>query len=127
MRKNETSILISAVWSKNSLDHLAIQRIFCMACGLIRQRKVGFDDPCRSNMKVFERHALDVMPPYGEATTALQSRVLKSSRWLLLKSPQNLDDYLYEHQRFKEFLELIQHLAINVKVLIRFRFCIPLS
>ena len=49
---------------------------------------------------------------YRDADTALQKRVLKGTRWLLLKSPTKLDESRDEQQRLKEALELNQPLAI---------------
>jgi len=49
---------------------------------------------------------------YRDADTALQKRVLKGTRWLLLKSPTNLDESRDEQQRLKEALELNHPLAI---------------
>jgi transposase len=48
---------------------------------------------------------------YHEATTKLQKDVLKGTRWLLLKNPENLDDTRREHQRLQEALELNASLA----------------
>ena len=48
---------------------------------------------------------------YRDADTALQKRVLKGTRWLLLKSPTKLDESRDEQQRLKEALELNQPLA----------------
>jgi transposase len=39
---------------------MAIQRVLCLTCGLVRQVKVGFADPRRSYTKAFERYALDL-------------------------------------------------------------------
>jgi transposase len=49
---------------------------------------------------------------YRDADTALQKRVLKGTRWLLLKSPTKLDESRDEQQRLKEALELNHPLAI---------------
>jgi len=49
---------------------------------------------------------------YREATTALEKRALKGTRWLLLKNPDNLDETRNEPQRLKEAIELNQPLAI---------------
>ena len=47
----------------------------------------------------------------NEAETALQKRVLKGTRWLLLKNPENLDSKRNERQRLDEALRLNQPLA----------------
>ena len=39
---------------------LALQRVQCMACGLVRQVKIGFADPRRTYTRSFERYALDL-------------------------------------------------------------------
>jgi transposase len=49
---------------------------------------------------------------YRDADTALQKRVLKGTRWLLLKSPNKLDENRGDHERLNEALELNQPLAI---------------
>lgn len=39
---------------------LALQRVECLACGLVRQMKIGFADPRRTYTRSFERYALDL-------------------------------------------------------------------
>lgn len=39
---------------------LAIRRVYCLACGLVRQAKIGFADPRRTYTKGFERYALEL-------------------------------------------------------------------
>ena len=39
---------------------LAVQRVECLACGLVRQVKIGFANPRRSYTKSFERYALEL-------------------------------------------------------------------
>jgi transposase len=48
---------------------------------------------------------------YREATDVMQKAVLKGTRWLLLKNPENLDEEKDEKQRLKEALALNQPLA----------------
>ena len=48
------------VGRKAVLISLAIQRLQCLACGLIRQAKIGFADSRRSYTKAFERYALEL-------------------------------------------------------------------
>jgi transposase len=48
---------------------------------------------------------------YREATDTMQKAVLKGTRWLLLKNPENLDDQKNEKQRLKEALALNEPLA----------------
>lgn len=49
---------------------------------------------------------------YSEATTALEKRVLKGIRWLLLKNPENLDETRDEYQRLQDAIQLNQPLAL---------------
>ena len=48
---------------------------------------------------------------YREATDDLHKAVLKGTRWLLLKNPENLDDDRNEHQRLQDALSLNAPLA----------------
>jgi transposase len=48
---------------------------------------------------------------YREATDVMQKAVLKGTRWLLLKNPENLDQEKDEKQRLKEALALNEPLA----------------
>ena len=48
---------------------------------------------------------------YREATNALQKQVLKGTRWLLLKNPENLDRRHREPKRLREALKLNESLA----------------
>ena len=48
---------------------------------------------------------------YHEATDKLHKQVLKGTRWLLLKNPDNLDDTRHEGRRLREALELNASLA----------------
>jgi transposase len=48
---------------------------------------------------------------YNEATELMDKNVLKGTRWLLLKNPENLDTSRNEAKRLKEALELNQPLA----------------
>jgi transposase len=48
---------------------------------------------------------------YREATSVMQKAVLKGTRWLLLKNPENLDTEKDEKQRLKEALTLNKPLA----------------
>ena len=48
---------------------------------------------------------------FREATDKLQKRVLKGSRWLLLKNPENLDDKRNESARLADILHLNQPMA----------------
>jgi transposase len=48
---------------------------------------------------------------YREATDGLQKEILKGTRWLLLKNPENLDQHRNEAERLHEALQLNQPLA----------------
>jgi len=48
---------------------------------------------------------------YHQVTASRQRKVIKGTRWLLLKNPQNLDPERDEHQRLQQALELNQPLA----------------
>ncbi len=48
---------------------------------------------------------------YREATDLLQKKVLKGTRWLLLKNPENLDEGRNEQKRLQEALSLNKPLA----------------
>jgi transposase len=48
---------------------------------------------------------------HREATDQLEKQVLKGTRWLLLKNPENLDDANGERRRLKEALQLNESLA----------------
>lgn len=48
---------------------------------------------------------------YREATDLLQKKVLKGTRWLLLKNPENLNEKRNERQRLQEALKLNEPLA----------------
>ena len=49
---------------------------------------------------------------YHDLTTVRQQKVLKGSRWLLLKDPENLDDERDERKRLQRALKLNEPLAI---------------
>ena len=48
---------------------------------------------------------------YHEATTVMEKAVLKGTRWLLLKNPENLNEDRNEHQRLQDALKLNEPLA----------------
>jgi len=48
---------------------------------------------------------------YHHVSTLMEKQVLKGTRWLLLKNPENLDETKHEAQRLREALELNQPLA----------------
>lgn len=63
-------------------------------------------------MKLFNEKLSDLRRAlYHEATTKLHQDVLKGTRWLLLKNPENLDEAKQEPQRLQAALELNESLA----------------
>jgi transposase len=63
-------------------------------------------------MKLFHDKLSDLRRDlYHEATTKLHKDVLKGTRWLLLKRPENLDRKHREPQRLRQALELNESLA----------------
>lgn len=48
------------IGKKPVLIKLALQRVFCLVCQIVRQVNSGFADPLRSYTKAFERYALDL-------------------------------------------------------------------
>ena len=48
---------------------------------------------------------------YREATDVLDRQVLKGTRWLLLKNPENLDEAKAEREHLERALELNQPLS----------------
>jgi transposase len=63
-------------------------------------------------MKLFNDKLSDLRRAlYREATDVMQKKVLKGTRWLLLKSAENLDEERDEKRRLKEALALNQSLA----------------
>src|SRR5512143_4202119 len=63
-------------------------------------------------MKLFNEKLSDLRRAlHREATDVLQKKVLKGTRWLLLKAAENLDEKRDEKTRLKEALALNQSLA----------------
>ncbi len=63
-------------------------------------------------MKLFNEKLSDLRRElYREATERLDRQVLKGTRWLLLKNPENLDDARGERRRLNEALTLNASLA----------------
>src|SRR6516164_4185986 len=63
-------------------------------------------------MKLFNERLSDLRRAlYHEATDVLQKKVLKGTRWLLLKAAENLDEKHDEKKRLKEAVALNQSLA----------------
>ena len=48
---------------------------------------------------------------YREITDSLEKNILKGTRWLLLKNPENLDETKNEHDQLKKALQINQPLA----------------
>ncbi len=63
-------------------------------------------------MKLFNEKLSDLRRElHREATDQLEKQVLKGTRWLLLKNPENLDDAKGERRRLEEALSLNVPLA----------------
>lgn len=63
-------------------------------------------------MKLFNQKLSDLRRDlYREATDKLQKKVLKGTRWLLLKNDENLDEDRNERARLEEALDLNRSLA----------------
>ncbi len=63
-------------------------------------------------MKLFNHELSELRRDlFREATDRLEKHVLKGTRWLLLKNPENLDDSKDEPQRLKEALAINANLA----------------
>ena len=63
-------------------------------------------------MKLFNQKLSDLRRDlYREATDRLQKKVLKGTRWLLLKNEENLEDHRNERRRLEEALRLNRSLA----------------
>jgi transposase len=64
-------------------------------------------------MKLFNRKLSDLRRElYREATDKLRKKVLKGTRWLLLKNEENLDESRHERRRLEDALALNRSLAI---------------
>ncbi len=64
-------------------------------------------------IKLFNDHLSELRRKlYHEATAGMQKHVLKGTRWLLLKNPENLDPRRKEPERLAEALHLNQPLAM---------------
>jgi transposase len=63
-------------------------------------------------IKLFNEKLTDLRRDlYREATDLMQKAVLKGTRWLLLKNPENLDEKRNERQRLDEALKMNEPLA----------------
>jgi transposase len=63
---------------------LAVQRVQCLLCGVLRQTRIGFADPRRSYTKAFERYALELSKRMTIQDTARHLRV----SWDVIKDIQ---------------------------------------
>lgn len=64
-------------------------------------------------MKLFNEKLSDLRRElYRTATSAMEKKVLKGTRWLLLKRPEHLDERRNERQRLDEALRLNEPLAL---------------
>ena len=60
---------------------------------------------CTDKIQEFRRQL------FHKASSELEQRILKGTRWLLLKNPENLVEARNERQRLQQALELNQPLA----------------
>src|SRR5262249_7763206 len=99
--------------SKAKIEAVAMDMApaYCEAVSThLRGAKIVFD---RFHvMKLFNEKLSDLRRAlYREATDVLQKKVLKGTRWLLLKGAENLEEEKDEKKRLKEALALNQSLA----------------
>jgi transposase len=100
-----------------------VQRVLCLACKVVRQVKLSFAKWRSTYTNAFERYALTLSKMYNVqlsqlrralfnvASGPLEKQVLKRTRWLLMKNPENLNDDKKEQHRLDEALKLNQPLA----------------
>jgi len=69
---------------KKVLFSVTIQRLECLACGLVRQAKIGFADPRRRYTRAFERYCLELSRHMTIQDTALHLGV----SWDVIKDIQ---------------------------------------
>jgi transposase len=85
---------------------LAIPRVGCQACGVVRQVEVRFADPRRSYTKAFERYALELSRRMTIQDVALHLQI----SWDVIKDMQKRD----LSRRFaKPKLKHLRHIAID--------------
>ncbi len=85
---------------------LAVQRVQCLACGAVRQVRIGFADPRRSYTKSFERYALELSSRMTIQDTARHLGV----SWDTIKDIQKC----YLRRRFsKPKLNRLKRIAID--------------
>jgi transposase len=75
------------IGSKPTSLMLAVQRLGCRRCGLVRQMHLGFADPQRSYTRAFERHALELSRRMTIKDVARQLRI----GWDVIKDIQLRD------------------------------------
>ena len=79
------------IGGKRAYVHIAVQRVWCLVCAAVRQVRLKFAEERVS----YESDRI----------------VLKGTRWLLLKNPENLDATRNEQQRLQEAPQINAPLA----------------
>jgi len=99
-------------WRKRSIQAVAIDMSVAYLAAVwehLPQAAVVFD---RFHVvKLFNQKLSDLRRQVQDGATAMGQKVLKGTRWLLLKNPQNLDAAKNEPQRLEEALRINQPLA----------------
>jgi transposase len=94
------------IGSRPTFVVLPIPRVECLACGVVRQVKIGFGDPRRSYTKSFERYALELSRSMTIRDVALHLNV----GWDLIKDIQKRD---LSRRYAKPKLKHLRYIAID--------------
>jgi len=94
------------IGSRATFVVLPIPRVECLACGVVRQVKIGFGDPRRSYTKSFERYALELSRSMTIRDVALHLNV----GWDLIKDIQKRD---LSRRYAKPKLKHLRYIAID--------------
>jgi transposase len=94
------------IGSRATFVDLAIPRVECQACGVVRQVKVPFADPRRSYTSSFERYALEL----GRHMTIRDVAKHLGVSWDVIKDIQKRD---LSHRFAKPKLKHLRHIAID--------------
>jgi transposase len=94
------------IGSRATFIDLAIPRVECLACGLVRQVKIAFADPRRSYTKAFERYALEL----SRRMTIRDVAVHLGVSWDVIKEIQKRD---LSRRYAKPKLKHLRYIAID--------------
>jgi transposase len=94
------------IGSRPTFVDLPIPRVQCRDCGVVRQVKVPFADPRRSDTASFERYALEL----GRRMTIRDVAMHLSVSWDVIKDIQKRD---LSHRYAKPKLKHLRHIAID--------------